>query len=205
MAVNDIYRLRVHCRLHGGEVINVWHFVEDLPAPAGAQTLADDVRDNMGTTLRARASNEMVFEYVEAVKLVPYGDGPVTAPWPGGTLGTAAGNCATGTVCEVITVYTSQIGRRHRGRMYLSGLLGTRMSSGLATTTQTTATQAFATAFATRYMVVGHPGFFSFGIWSRVIAGPDPPWPTDAFTRATSLTVRTILRNQRRRQIGVGR
>jgi hypothetical protein len=205
VALNDIFRARIHCRLHGAEVLNVIHFVDDFLAPNGAMDLAVDLRDQLGPTLRGRASNEMLFEFVEVVKLVPYGEGPVTAPWPANTLGTVAGTSPSGTLAEVITIYTSQIGRRHRGRMYLAGLVGSRISSGSAASAQTTATQALATAMATRYIGQTHLSAFTLGVWSKVIAGPDPPWSTDAFTRATSLTVRTLIRNQRRRQIGVGR
>jgi hypothetical protein len=205
MAFNDIYRVRIHARIHGAEVLNVLHFVEETIYADGASVLAADVRDGLGTTLRARAATDVVYEYVEAVKLVPYGDGPVTASWAANTLGTVAGNCATATIAEVVTIYTSQIGRRHRGRMYLAGLTSSAMVAGLVAASQTTRTQALCTAMAARYIGAGASSGFGLGVWSRVIAGPDPPWPTSAFTRATSLTVRTILRNQRRRQIGVGR
>jgi hypothetical protein len=79
------------------------------------------------------------------------------------------------------------------------------MLAGSWIAAQTTRTQAFATALATRYMSAGTAGSYKLGVWSKLTAGPEPPWPTSAFTRATSLTVRTIIRNQRRRQVGVGR
>jgi hypothetical protein len=205
VAFNDIYRLRIHQRVHGGEVLNVLHFVDDTGTPSGAGDLAADFRDNMQTTLRARCGNDFLFEFVEAVKIVPYGEGPETAPWAANTVGTVAALTLSGTLCEVITIYTSQIGRRHRGRLFMAGAANGRFASGAFTASQTTATQAFATALAARYTAPGHPSPFSLGVWSKVIAGPDPPWPTSAFTRATSLTVRTLVRNQRRRQIGVGR
>lgn len=204
MGYNDIYRLRVHCRMHGGEVLNVMHFRGDL-VTSNEQGLADDFRDQMGTTMRGRASNEMFFEFIEVVPLVPYGGGPVTASFPSNTLGSVIGSAASGTIAEVVTIYTSQIGRRHRGRIYLAGAVNNRIVSGSFNSTQVTASQAFVTALAGRYVGDLHTGSYTMGVWSKAIAGPDPPWSTDAFTPATSLTLRTLVRTQRRRQIGVGR
>jgi hypothetical protein len=201
---NDIYRLRIHCRLHGAEVLNVLHFRGDI-VTSSASGLANDFFTNMATTLRGRASNDCFFEYIEVVPLVPYGDGPVTVSWAANTAGTVVAAAISGSLAEVVTVYTNQIGRAHRGRIFLSGIASGRIAAGLMTSAQTTATQAFATALAGRYIGDGHTGSYTFGVWSRLLAGPDPPWTTDAFTPATSLTVRTIVRNQRRRQIGVGR
>jgi hypothetical protein len=196
----------VHCRLHAGEVINVLHFVDESGVIVnGAQVLADDFRDNMGTTLRARAGAEMAFEFVEVIKIVPYGDGPVIASWPASTNGTNGSGCNTGTLCEVITLSTGKIGRRYRGRIYLSGVIISALNNGLFTATQTTKTQAFATALINRYGGLSPTRTFGLGVWSRLLAGPDPPWTTDAFTRVTSATVRNVIRNQRRRQLGVGR
>lgn len=206
MALNDIFRLRLHCRIHGGEVLNIMHFVDDLGvAIDGAQELANDFRTNMEATLRARASNDTAFEYVEAVKIVPYGEGPRTSIWPSATMGGVVGGTVSATLCEVVTIHSNQIGRRRRGRMYLAGLNSASISAGQAVGAQTTRTQNFATALASRYMAVGTGSQFKLGIWSKTIAGPDPPWPTSAFIRASALTVRTIVRTQRRRQVGVGR
>jgi hypothetical protein len=206
MAFNDIFRLRVHCRQNGGEVLNVLHFVDNFGVPGdSAQYLANDFRDQMGTTLRARACPDLVFEFVEVIKIVPYGDGPRVALWAANTNGTATGNSFSATLAEVVTVYTGTAGRRHRGRMYLAGAPTGTSAAGSWPAAQTTRTQTFVTALMNRYGPAATNIDFRLGVWSKVIAGPDPPWPTDAFTRASSLTVRTAVRNQRRRQIGVGR
>lgn len=206
MALNDIFKLRLHCRIHGAEVINVMHFVDDLGvAIDGAQELANDFRTNMAATLLARASTDTFFEYVEAIKIVPYGDAPRLSVWPTTTNGGVSGTTPSATLCEVITISSAQIGRRKRGRIYMAGLAPTAMASGQLAPAQTTRTQSFATALASRFMAVGTGSQFKLGIWSKLNAGPEPPWPTSAFTRASALTVRTIVRTQRRRQVGVGR
>jgi len=209
MAYNDIFRLRVYMRLHGSQMVNVMHFVEDLAAVGGgASGLATDFVTNMRPTLIARATTEMAFDFVEVQSIVPFSGAAVTANFPGGTVGTALNASSSATLAEVISIYSSRAGRRGRGRIYLPGAPsrpGVDVTAGIWLPVQTTRTTAFATALATRY--VGIPGTVAYclGVWSRVLAGPFPPWPTSAFVRATALTVRTTVRTQRRRQVGVGR
>jgi len=207
MGFNDIYKLRIHCRLFGSEVLNVMHFKEavgTLPANP-AQTLANDFLTNMGTTLRARATTEMAFEFIEVVRIVPYGDGPALALFAGGTNGTATGGAISTTLAEVVTLSTGRAGRRYRGRIFLGGGPASANLAGAWAAAQSTRTQAFVTAMVARYVTSPLATAFQLGVWSKLIAGPDPPFNTDAFTPVTSATVRTTVRNQRRRQIGVGR
>jgi hypothetical protein len=209
MAFNDIYRLRIYGRLHGAQIVNVMHFVEDLTVlgGSGAQNLADDFRTNMLTPLRNRTSNQFTYEYVEVQSIVPFAGAVAVASWPAGTTGAETAQCQSATLAQVITIYTSRGGRSGRGRLYMCGGQTTTndLSGGTWGSTQHTATVAFATALATRYMNVPYATSYALGVWSRKLAGPNPPWPTSAFVRASSLTVRTTCRTQRRRQVGVGR
>jgi hypothetical protein len=208
MPFNDVFKLRLVGRLHGSQMINVMHFVQDDPLPTiGGQQLANDFATNMRATLIARCSNQMLFEYVEVQSLIPFSGGPVTANFPGGTVGSLASACQTAMICEVITIYSSRGGRRGRGRIYLAGAptSGTELGSGVWNPTQTTRTTAFATAMAARYMDPLGTLQFRLGVFSRVLGGQAPPFSTNGFVRATALTVRTIARTQRRRQVGVGR
>lgn len=208
MAYNDIYRLRIYQRQHGSQVVNVLHFVSE--DPAGLQTgqdLANDFLSKMTATLRGRAANQMAFETIEVQSIVPFNGGLWTAAFAGGTVGNAPTSSSTAVLAEVVTIYTSRGGRRGRGRIYLAGA-GTSTSelqAGVWTSAQTTRTTALATALATNYMKTAPVSGWTLGVWSKVLAGPEPPWPTSAFARATALTVRTICRTQRRRQVGVGR
>lgn len=209
MAFNDIYRLRIYQRMHGAQVVNVLHFVEDVAVGggSGAQALANDFVTNMRAPLIARACNQLAFEYVEVQSLVPFSGAPATTNFPGGTVGTVFGTSASATLSEIITIYTSRAGRRGRGRIYLAGANTTSdiPVQGVWASGQTTKTTALATALATRYMQVPYTTSFVLGVWSKVLAGPNPPWPSSAFVRASALTVRTTIRTQRRRQVGVGR
>src|SRR5678815_45324 len=195
MPFNDIFRLRVYQRMHGAQVVNVLHFVQDDPLPTvGAQQLAQDFVTNMRASLIARACNQLAFEYVEVQSLVPFTGGPVAVNFPANTVGTVFGSSASATLCEVITIYSSRAGRRGRGRIYLAGA-NTNQDlpvQGVWAAGQTTKTVAHATALAARYIDPLGSLQFRLGVWSKVLAGPNPPWPSSAFVRATALTVRTI-------------
>lgn len=210
MAFNDIYRLRIYQRLHGAQVVNVLHFVEDVTVLGGSgpQALANDFVANMYTPLRNRASNQLFFDYVEVQTIVPFSGGPVAANFSAGANGADTNVCASATLCEVISIYTSRGGRRGKGRIYLAGAPTATtlyVSQGVWGSSQTPRTQTLATALATRYMQVPYTTSYVLGVFSRA-SGPDaPPWSTSQFVRATALTVRTTVRTQRRRQVGVGR
>lgn len=208
MAYNDIYRLRVYATLHSSQIVNVMHFLQtDIFPTADAQSLANDFVTNMATTWKGRASNQMTLNYVEVQSIVPFSGASAVTNFPGGSVGTSPNPCFSATLAEVITIYTSRGGRRGRGRIYLAGAPNSTssMGSGAWLSAQTTNTTNMANALAARYIAVPDISGFRLGVWSRTIAGPTPPWPTSAFVRATALTIRTTVRTQRRRQLGVGR
>ena len=208
MPYNEIYRLRVYQTLQGGQVVNVMHFVQDDPVPTrGPLELANDFITNMTTTLKARAFAGVTFNYVEVQSIVPFSGGSVIVNFPGGTIGGVAGSCASGTLSEVMTIYSERGGRRGRGRLYLpsSDTSATNASGGSWTAAQTARTQTFATAFYNRYIAATKPIGWALGVWSRASGPINPPWATSQFARATGLTIRTTIRTQRRRQLGVGR
>jgi hypothetical protein len=208
MAFNDIYRFRLYQTLHGAQVVNVIHFVQDDPLPTrGGLELANDFLANMATTLKARATNALTFNYIEVQKLVPFEGGPVIVAWTGGSVGTGAGTTVSATLAEVVTIYSQRAGRRGRGRIYLTGQdqSSSSITAGTWQSLQSTKTLAFANALYARYIDANKPIGWALGVWSRAAGPAAPPWTTSQFARATGLSVRTIVRTQRRRQVGVGR
>jgi len=189
-------------------VVNVMHFVQEDPLPTvDAAFLANDFVTNMAATMKGRCTSQTSFLYCEVQSIIPFSGASAVVNFPGPNTGTGGGQAASATLCEVITIYSSRAGRRGRGRLYLpcGDTFGATPVNGSWQGAQTTKTQNFATALAARYMAHTTGTSFSLGVWSRVLAGPNPPWPTSAFVRATALTVRTTIRTQRRRQLGVGR
>jgi len=208
VAYNDILRLRIYQTLQGGQVVNVLHFVnDDISGVQGALELANHFVTNLTTSLKARAFSGVAFQFVEVQKIVPFEGGPSIVNFPGGTVGGVGGSCVSGTLCEVVTIYSQRGGRRGRGRIYLppSDTSGTNATGGSWQAVQTARTTTFANALASNYIGASHSSVFTLGVWSRA-SGPEfPPWSTSQFARATGLTVRTTIRTQRRRQLGVGR
>jgi hypothetical protein len=208
MAFNDIYRMRIYQSQITAQVVNVLHFVQDDPLPTrGGLELAQDFVTNMTTTLKARSSLATSYLFVEVQKIVPMEGGPVTVNFPAGTTGGVSGGLASATLAEVVTIYSQRGGRRGRGRIYLpsSSTDAANATDGQWTTTQSNRTVAFCTALAARYIDATKPIGWALGVWSRASGPVMPPWTTAQFARATALVVRRTIRNQRRRQLGVGR
>lgn len=208
MAFNEVFRLRIYQSLQSAQVVNVLHFVQDDPLPSrGGLELANDFVTNLTTSLKARAFTGVAFQYIEVQSIVPFSGASIIVNFPGGTIGGVSGNCASGSLAEVVTIYSERAGRRGRGRFYLppGGTNATEAVGGLWTAAQTTRTQTFATALTTRYIAAAHPIGWVLGVWSRA-SGPEfPPWTTSQFAKGSGLVVRPTIRNQRRRQVGVGR
>jgi hypothetical protein len=209
MAYNDVVRLRVYHLMQGAQVVNVYHFLANNAVLTQEPVdLANDFVTNMRATLIARTVNSCNFQYVECQKIVPFSGGPAVVSFPANTNGTMVGAAVSATLCEVMTIYSQRGGRRGRGRVYLpSGDCQNSLpSNGIWNNNNTTKTQAYATALVARYIdLPGAPANWHLGVWSRRSGPVNPPWTTDQFARATGCVVRTTIRNQRRRQAGVGR
>jgi hypothetical protein len=209
MAANDVYRVVIRGRLFGSEIDNVLWFRERAGSSVGAgnnsAALAANVRTGIDTVWRAPSTTSMGFEAVQATRMVPYGDGPYEDAWAANTVGGGgSGTAIHPATAAVLTLYTSKIGRSRRGRIYYCGINGTQAASGLWGSTIMTQLTAIATTLTARYGVGGSQSW-ELGVWSRKLAGPDPPFDPTAFEPITSIAVRAQLRSQRRRQVGVGR
>ena len=208
MAYNDILRLRIYATFQTAQVVNVMHFVsQDATGIDTPQDLANDFATNMLATLRGRANSGVNYQYVEVQKIVPFAGGPATATFGSPSTGTVGSVCVSATLCEVLSIYSERGGRRGRGRIYLppASSTTTEAGAGVWLTTQTTRTQAFATALGNRYITATPTPRWYLGVWSRASGPLFPPWTTSQFARATGLVVRNTIRTQRRRQLGVGR
>lgn len=209
MAALDVYRVVIRGRLFGSEIDNVLWFRERSGSSVGSgnnsAALAANVRTGIDANWRAVASTSMFYEAVQATRMIPYGDGPTEDAWAANTAGTAGASTAVHPQSAgVLTLYTSKIGRSRRGRIYLAGFPGSNAASGLWTAGTLTGMTSIATTLTTRYGPSGSQAY-ELGVWSKLIAGPDPPFVTTAFEPITSIAVRSQIRSQRRRQVGVGR
>lgn len=137
-----------------------------------------------------------------------------------GQAGQASGDMLPPQDAAVVTWLTGTAGRRKRGRTYQYGLLELYQADGLWTTTMVgNWTTALNTFLAKYHANSGTSTAFRLGVWSERTASGcvpvtppnkghinvDNPHPELAFTGITALTLRDIVRVQRRRERGVGR
>lgn len=118
----------------------------------------------------------------------------------------------------VITLGSGQVGRRHRGRIYLWGMGEAQQNAGIWTAACLTNLTTPFTTFFNKYKDTGTDPKIKLGIWSErtafgceFVGKPpvhtqiDPPNPDQAFTPTTGFTIRNVVYTQRRRALGVGR
>jgi hypothetical protein len=120
--------------------------------------------------------------------------GSVEQPIPGWA-GQFEGPAAPPSVAVVLTRTSSTPGRRNRGRIYLPGIPKEWCVDGLLSPAGVLAVSPLA-SFMTEDIDAADPeGFLHSVIWSRV---------NQNYTDITLIKLRSILRSQRRREIGVG-
>jgi hypothetical protein len=119
----------------------------------------------------------------------------------------------------VITLYSDQIGRRHRGRIYVPGFSENKQSDGNWGAAELTTMNTALATLVNKYGPSGTATDFQWGIWSERTAfgcvtrdvppydhyQADTPAPQLAFTPLDRVLARGIVYTQRRRVIGVGR
>jgi hypothetical protein len=205
MAAGNVYRLVVRARQFGSEMLNVMHFREKSVGGGDAAHLAFLFRSQLDASWRNVAHTSIIFEAVQVTPMIPFGGGPAEDTWPANAAGTNSGTGGPHPAsCAVLTLYTSLIGRKRRGRIYIGGIPSNLVANGLWSGPMITNLNTIRTALLGRYGPTGDT-IYELGVWSRLIAGPTPPYPASAFEPITSIAVRSQVRSQRRRQVGVGR
>lgn len=117
-------------------------------------------------------------------------------------LGTDAQDPLPPSVALVATLHTALKGRSYRGRFYHgvyseAGQSGGVWAAGVLTSAGTIATQLLAV-----FGPAGSNGDWRLSVISRFTAGAERPTPIA--TQVTAISLDSAVRNQRRRQIGVG-
>lgn len=229
MAVDDTYVLTVSSRSPAGVMQNSLAFnrtIETAPIAGDFATVAIAMKDlyrtsqSTGVTYvgwRARQVRGAGVTWPAGPDCNPIGgnlfEGLFTTNTTGGNpIGMLPAQCAM-----VVTMKTAQIGRRHRGRNYFSGLTEDNQDAGTWSGSLLTTIDANWLAFYNTYTPAAPVSGFRLGVWSyRTASGcapnpvthvherVDPPSPATAFTPALTYTVRPTVYTQRRRVAGVG-
>lgn len=196
MAVNDIFRVNVIQSLHGQTIINTLHYRQstaDADEANNASGLANLVATNLVPVMKALQSAELSHTGVTAQKIWPLpvkvGFLNTTGAGPGGV----AGDSLPTSVAVVISKTTQFAGRKYRGRAYIAGVPVSHESNS-----------ALAAGVIPNWLTLSAEmdNFYFVGTdtWQPTI------WhkSTSTFDDVTTCFLKTFLRNQRRRQLGVG-
>lgn len=196
MAVGDIFRVGIVQTLHAQTVVNILHYrqtVDDGGAPSNAAKLASSIIATIVPAMKAVQSSELVHDWVTCQKIWPLPPNLTHIDVGGaGAAGVAIDSLPT-SVAVVITKLTNFAGPKYRGRMYVAGLPEEHEADSQLAPGQVANWETLGTLLDDNLSNTGDS-------WSPVI------WHRDSSTWdvVTSHLVRPRLRNQRRRQIGVG-
>jgi hypothetical protein len=196
MAVNDIYRVTVQQTLHSQMILNTLYYRESVGGVGGGSAdLAARVANLIVPLMKAVQSNELTHNAVVVQKIFP---APPTVPatdTSAAGAATVASNSLPTSVASVITKRTAFAGRKYRGRVFLSGVPASSEDDSKVAAGAVAALNALGTILSGGVSAGAGPTYSPI-IWHK---------NTSTFDAVLTTTTQTILRNQRRRQIGKGR
>lgn len=208
--INDIFRVAINFTLQTIEGVLTAHYrqsTDNLGVKTDMNALGDAIRQNVNNNLAPGLSEDIEFTSVEIRTFVPPPT-PITGidydfgtPVPGEVTSAALPPLVTVNIKRL----TSMLGRRYRGRQYVSGLAAADAENGQVTTAWAAANAAAFERFAADVINAGGTGDPDF---TPCIASLDPtvvsPIPGIRTTDINAAVVDQTLRNQRRRQVGIG-
>lgn len=230
MAAGDVYKFSSSAVGLGMTVMNDLA-IRILPATDPDQATWQAFADEWKEVHRGLQHNSFSYNTWRAVQVFGAGVtyGPNDCTRSGGKLFTGThtgtllgGQSATDVLppqCSgVITLTSPFIGRRKRGRLFIWGFVEADQIAGQWTTTKQAAWATPFTTFFNKYKNGGTSPNFQLGIWSEREAtgciydkaqgghvNVNPASPDTAFEPASGFQIRSIVYNQRRRTLGVGR
>lgn len=200
-ATGELFRATTSWLCRGTTIQNVLHF-RGLDGTMTSTILAGTLGGWYEDVDRTFRGNDMLLQNTVVQQLTPV---PLDAAFnipteQGGTTGQSTPN---NTLAAIITIRTGEAGRRKRGRIYLAGLAGNYFSQDTLSGLGAERLQLWCDSLMS-LCGPGGAGNFRLGVYSRTTGGDGPTYSTSGFTEATSLVVRNVLGNQRRRRLGVG-
>jgi hypothetical protein len=204
----DVYELVVEWIDSAGttKALNVFHFRQRGAPVLTAINLIAEFKANAQTQYRAMIASGFGIRRYAARSMIPYNtDFYETIENP--TLTGTGGTTAVPAVCAgIITWRTGQPGRRKRGRSYLPGISinNTDFAGRLAAVFIANTVNAFGNQVMTRWGPTGASTTTEIGVWSRLNAGPDPPFDPAGFTPITAFTAQPALGSMGTRRFGRG-
>jgi hypothetical protein len=209
-AINEVWQVKAHYTLEQQEVLNVMHF----QAPAGDTDVWVHLLAVIGqciiTSLLPGLTPGLRFEKLTAMKVAPdIGPQWEWFPDPTGTIqGLVTGDSLPSYCSGVISIQTTRGGKSGRGRMYIAGIpeagtVGSFLSPEAATWL---ALVAFVGCIASHFgqSTTHTNGDWVFGVLSRKLGNPKPPYTVAQFAQFTLMKPSRALGTTRSRKVGRG-
>jgi hypothetical protein len=192
--------------LHGQQTVNVLHFGANAPEPNWDQ-LITDILDCINTALKAATSSEWTLTKLTHRRLFPTLGDPVDH-FPAVAIAGTGLPSETSFSANIIRINTGLGGRRHRGRMFLPGVIANDVNQSRLTDNGLAKLVVFAACMAGKFIkapgAVDNPSF-EIGVLSRTTAKEAGQTIETAFFPATSLNPQRVVGVMRSRRIGHGR
>lgn len=204
MPVNDVAQLTVVIQnaVTSDQFNNVLNF-KFVDAAATLSGLASDFEANLLATWMGPSGNGFSCNLLRVRDVVPGTGAGVdhsVVPAIAGGAGTSEGlpfqNAA------VITWRTALSGRAYRGRSFLCGMSEGHQTAGTLDSGEISLMQTIITNILARYGGSGASALYRFGVVSRTLNGVARPVPV--WTQIEAGVARSLVKTQRRREIGVG-
>lgn len=203
MAIGDVYRVSYHGLLFSQSVQFGWHF-KLLQAGSNPANLAPNVDAALTAAIQAATSSSLTLPSITVESVVVGGPETITYALAGPPAGGIAGDALPPQDAAVISLHTGFRGKRYRGRYFVPGLAEANIASGLISGAQLTNLQALQAAFDAAFASGGTDLHFRAIVYSPENLTAVPPRVGTLKTDVTYSVVDTIVRTQRRRQLGRG-
>jgi len=184
--------------LHGQLTVNRF-FYYATTGPGNVASLLDRIKTNVVINIYGLLSPEFTVVRLEGQRVSPK---PLTflTTLAINLPGTLTGASVPSSVAVVVAKHTNFAGRKYRGRFFFAGIPASSHANSLLTTTAATAWQTFA-------------GFCDDNLtdvdgtqWEPILShGYVPNTDVLSYTPITQCVASSVLRNQRRRQVGRGK
>jgi hypothetical protein len=197
MAVNDLVQVNAVQTIFNQTVLNsFWYYA--FSGPGSVTSLLHQVNTAVITPWVAAVTSDVTFVRLDGAKVFPL-PRAFTVSLSLAHAGTGAPPTVPINAAMTFTKQTAFAGRKYRGRWFISGFAQATVTNGQVSAAALATFQSLANAFAED--LTDSDGT----VWNTVLLhGRIPTTGSPSYTSITAARANPIIRNQRRRQIGVG-
>lgn len=201
----EIFQVRPVMRLHDQQVMNVLHF-RATGGPVIETDLIGALINCITTVLFPGLSADLTLERVDVKKVSAGAAKELEQTLVADNVGEEAGDCLPSHNAAVVTLRTIVPGRSGRGRMYLPGIPESGQAQSKISPELATIIAAFIDCMFTSFKIGDPPATnqFVWGVYSRKLGSPTPPYTSAGFAAITNYRVNTVIGTQRSRKVGRG-